>query len=128
MLKYVAGAILATALATSAQADGVRIKTRLDHLSGTTFVLVVNYLPYEILSITCDQWKMLGVKSWKGQNDFTIPAGPSVAIMDSNKFDGYCVKEGSIRAHTDEGDFVGKLDGESGNWRASTKLTFDLPK
>ena len=100
------------------------IKTRLDHLSGTTLILVISYLPSEITSITCEKWTMLGVGSWKHQNDFTIPAGPSVAIMDVNGFDGYCKDPGSIKAHTDDGDFVGVLDRGDGNWNASTKLTF----
>ncbi|SHG87243.1 hypothetical protein [Bradyrhizobium erythrophlei] len=101
-----------------------QIKTRLDHLSGTQWVVVLSYLPSEITSITCDSWTMLGIGSWKHQNDFTIPAGPSVAIMDANKFDGYCKTKGSIVAHTDDGDFVGVLDRGDGNWDASTKLTF----
>ena len=103
------------------------LKTRLDHLSGTQWVLVVSYLPSEITSITCEKWTMLGVGSWKHQNDFTIPAGPSVAIMDANKFQGYCKGAGSIIAHTDDGDFIGVLDRGPGNWEASTKLTF-LPQ
>ena len=100
------------------------IKTRLDHLSGTQWVLVVSYLPVEITSITCDAWTMLGVGSWKNQNNFTIPSGPAIAVMDANKFDGYCKTQGSIVAHTDDGDFVGVLDRGQGNWSASTKLTF----
>jgi hypothetical protein len=39
------------------------IKTRLDHLSGTQWVLVVSYLHSEITSITCDTWTMLGINS-----------------------------------------------------------------
>jgi hypothetical protein len=101
-----------------------KIKTRTDHLSGTQWVLVVSYLSSEITSITCDKWTMLGINSWKHQNDFTIPAGPAVAIMNSNKFDGYCKGEDSIKAHTDDGDFVGVLDRGAGNWTDSTKLTF----
>ena len=100
------------------------IKTRLDHLSGTQWVVVVSYLPSEITSITCEAWTMLGINSWKHQNDFTIPAGPSIAVMDSSKFNGYCKGVGSIIAHTDDGDFVGTLDRGAGNWDASTKLTF----
>jgi hypothetical protein len=107
----------------AAQPNGT-IKTRLDHLSGTPYVLVISYLPSEITSITCDQWTMLGVGSWKHQNDFTIPAGPAIAIMDSNGFNGYCQKADSIKAHTDDGDFVGVLDRGAGSWDASTKLTF----
>ena len=113
------------AFAQSAGApQSYKIKTRTDHLSGTQWVLVVSYLQSEITSITCDKWTMLGVNSWKHQNDFTIPAGPAVAIMDANKFDGYCKEEGSIKAHTDDGDFVGVLDRGNGNWKDSTKLTF----
>lgn len=100
------------------------IKTRTDHLSNTRWVLVVSYLPSEITSITCDKWTMLGVGSYKHQNDFTLPAGPTVAVMDANSFDGYCKAPGSIRAHTDDGDFVGVLDRGDGNWSDSTKLTF----
>jgi hypothetical protein len=114
--------------AVYAQAESPKpfqIKTRLDHLSGTQWVVVMNYLPSEITSITCDAWTMLGVGSWKHQNDFTIPAGPSVAVMDANKFNGYCKTHGSIIAHTDDGDFVGLLDRGDGNWDASTKLTFN---
>jgi hypothetical protein len=102
----------------------LQIKTRLDHLSGTQWVVVMNYLPSEITSITCDSWTMLGVDSWKHHNDFTIPAGPSIAIMDADKFQGYCKDAGSIVGHTDDGDFVGTLDRGAGNWNASTKLTF----
>jgi hypothetical protein len=60
----------------------------------------------------------------KHHNDFTIPAGPAVAVMDADKFQGYCKSAGSIVAHTDDGDFVGVLDRGAGNWEASTKLTF----
>jgi len=113
----------------SAFADSsFKIKTRTDHLSGTPLVLVVSYLPEEITSITCDKWTMLGINSWKHQNEFTIPAGPSVAIMNSSGFDGYCKQAGSIRAHTDDGDFVGVLDRGDGNWQDSTKLTFAAPR
>jgi hypothetical protein len=108
----------------AAQNKPFQLKTRLDHLSGTQWVVVVNYLPSEITSITCETWTMLGIGSWKHQNDFTIPAGPSIAVMDANKFDGYCKGKGSIVAHTDDGDFVGVLDRGDGNWDASTKLTF----
>ena len=123
-------AAFAAVSATSALADNVRVKTRLNHLSGTTFVLVVSTLPDEITSITCDKWVMLGVNSWHDQNNFTIPAaGPnavSLAILDANKFDGYCKEANSIQAHTDSGDFVGVLDSGPGNWTASTKLTFSV--
>lgn len=100
------------------------IKTRLDHLSDTKYVLVVSYLPAEITTITCQKWAMLGISSYKNQNNFTIPAGPSVAIMVTSGFDGYCKEHGSIVAHTDAGDFVGVLDRGDGNWTNSTKLTF----
>jgi hypothetical protein len=102
----------------------VQIKTRLDHFSGTQWVLVLSYLPSEITSITCQTWTMLGINSWKHHNDFTIPAGPSVAVLDADKFQGYCKEPGSIVAHTDDGDYVGVLDRGDGNWNASTKLTF----
>jgi len=114
----------AAPVAAEAPHGQLAIKTRLDHLSGTTLVLVISYLPSEITSITCDQWTMLGVGSWKHQNDFTIPAGPSIAVMDAAHFNGYCKNPGSIKAHTDDGDFVGVLDRGDGNWEASTKLTF----
>jgi len=39
------------------------IKTRLDHLSGTQWIAVVSYVPYEITSITCEKWTMLGIDS-----------------------------------------------------------------
>jgi hypothetical protein len=123
-----AAVLLVLGGATPAGAEGPHaagaIKTRLDHLSGTTYVLVISYLPSEITSITCDKWTMLGVGSWKHQNDFTIPAGPSIAVMDAKSFNGYCKEPGSIKAHTDDGDFVGVLDRGDGNWEASTKLTF----
>jgi hypothetical protein len=125
MMKNVIGLALVMGLASSAMAaDAVKIKTRLDHLSGTQYVVVVSYLPSEITSITCDSWTMLGVGSWKDQNNFTIPSGPSIAVMNANKFNGYCKSAGSIKAHTDDGDFVGILDRGDGNWDASTKLTF----
>ena len=101
-----------------------QIKTRLDHLSGTTWVLVISYLPAEITSITCEKWTMLGIGSYKDHNNFTIPSGPAVALMDASKFDGYCAAKGSIIAHTDDGDAVGVLDRGDGNWKDSTKLTF----
>ena len=100
------------------------IKTRLDHFRGTDYVLVISYLPEEITSITCEEWVMLGVKSWNDQNNFTIPSGPAVAVMNSHKFNGYCKTLGSIVAHTDDGDYLGVLDAGPGNWTASTKLTF----
>ena len=55
------------------------IRTRLDHLSGTPLIAVISLLPSEITSITCESWTMLGINSWKHQNDFTIPPGPAVA-------------------------------------------------
>lgn len=113
-----------TAQTTAVVGKATTIKTRLDHLSGTQWLLVISYLPSEIVSITCENWTMLGINSWHHQNDFTIPAGPSVTIMDTNKFNGYCKDVGSIVAHTDDGDFVGTLDRGPGNWDASTKLTF----
>jgi len=113
------------AMSAPAFAQEVKIKTRLDHLSGTQWVLVVSTLPAEIESITCERWTMLGVNSWKHHNDFTIPVGPSVAILDADKFDGYCKTENSIVAHTDDGDYVGFLDNGAGNWDASTKLVFN---
>jgi hypothetical protein len=126
-LGFVAAAMMlgAALLAPASAADHVKIKTRLDHLAGTPYVVVMNYTGSEITSITCDTWTMLGIGSWKHQNDFTIPAGPSIAIMDATKFDGYCKQHGSIIAHTDDGDFVGSLDRGDGNWNASTKLTFE---
>lgn len=120
----VSGFGLASVATVDAQQQPLLLKTRVDLLSGTPYVLVVSYVPHEITSVTCDQWTMLGVNSWKGQNNFTIPAGPSVAIMNANKFDGYCKGAGSIRAHTDGGDYVGQLDRGEGNWSGSTKLTF----
>lgn len=124
--RVLAAALALGCLVTSgvAQTDQKTIKTRLDHLGGTRFVLVVSYLPAEITSITCEKWTMMGIKSWDDQNNFTIPAGPSVAVMDTHKFDGYCQQAGSIVAHTDEGDFHGVLDRGQGNWQDSTKLTF----
>ncbi len=101
-----------------------QIKTRLDHLSGTQWVVVISYLPAEITSITCDSWTMLGINSWKHHNDFTIPSGPAIAVLDADKFQGYCTTVGSIIAHTDDGDYVGTLDRGAGNWDGSTKLTF----
>jgi hypothetical protein len=128
MFKHIFLSSMAVALAVvPASAGGVKIKTRLEHLSGTQWVLVVSYLPSEITSVTCDSWTMLGINSWKHQNEFTIPPGPAVAIMDSNKFNGYCTKPDSIKAHTDDGDFVGSLDRGAGNWTDSTKLTFGAP-
>lgn len=122
-LMLSAAAIMMPAV-SHAQNKPLQIKTRLDHLSGTQWVVILSYLPSEITSITCDSWTMLGIGSWKGHNDFTIPAGPSIAVMDASKFNGYCTKPGSIIAHTDDGDFTGTLDRGDGNWDASTKLTF----
>jgi hypothetical protein len=122
---FAALALTMVAFTPALAADKITpIKTRLDHLSGSQWVVVLSYIPAEITSITCDKWTMLGVGSWKHQNDFTIPAGPSVAVMDANKFNGYCKTAGSIIAHTDDGDVVGVLDRGDGNWEASTKLTF----
>lgn len=131
MRKLFALLALALALAMSIPAYAQTphkgaIKTRLDHLSGTPYVLVVSYLPEEITSITCEKWVMLGVNSWKDQNNFTIPTGPAVAIINTNGFDGYCKDAGSIVAHTDDGDYVGTLDRGDGNWTDSTKLTFNV--
>jgi len=129
MKKVICGVLLAASLAIGsvpayAQTKPLNIKTRLDHFQGTQWVLVISYLPSEIVSITCEKWTMLGIKSYKDQNNFTIPAGPSIAVMNANKFDGYCAQANSIVAHTDDGDFVGILDGGAGNWNASTKLVF----
>jgi len=113
-----------------AQAPMGQIKTRLDLLSGTPYVVVISTLPSEITSITCDSWIMLGVNSYKHHNDFTIPGtnhGVAIAVMNADKFDGYCKGPDSIKAHTDDGDFTGYLDRGAGNWNASTKLTFSLP-
>lgn len=123
----ISAAALLCLMGASASAEQ-KIKTRTDHLSGSQWVLVISYLPAEITSITCDQWTMLGVNSWKHQNDFTVPSGPAVAVMDANKFDGYCKVADSIKAHTDDGDYVGVLDRGAGNWKDSTKLTFSVPK
>lgn len=123
----IAGLVVVGLIAVAASAEAqnrVVLKTRVDLLSGTPFVLVVSFVPSEITSVTCGQWTMLGVNSWKGHNNFTIPGGPAVAIMNADKFDGYCKEPGSIVAHTDNGDFVGHLDRGEGNWSASTKLTF----
>jgi len=120
-----AAAALATALAMASPAMGHEtIKSRLDHFSGTQWVLVVSYLDVEITSITCERWTMLGIHSWHDQNNFTIPAGPAVAVLNADGFDGYCAKPGSIVAHTDTGEFPGTLDRGDGNWKDSTRLTF----
>ena len=137
MKKLLLAAVFAAAVITPVYAQGpgdedgpgvkrkpLMIKTRLEHLSGTPYVVVISLLKSEITSITCDKWEMLGIGSWKHQNDFTIPPGPSVAIMDADHFQGYCAQRGSILAHTDDGDFVGTLDRGDGNWKDSTKLTF----
>jgi len=124
MKKKTALLVAALSLAAVPATAQTTIKARTDHLSGTQWVLVLSYLPSEITSITCETWTMLGINSWKHQNDFTIPAGPAVAIMDASKFNGYCKGQGSIVAHTDDGDAVGTLDRGPGNWDASTKLTF----
>jgi hypothetical protein len=128
-VAYVAAMIAAgAAIAGDVQANGIKVKTRLEHLSGTPLVIVVSTIPSEITSITCDKWVMLGVGSWKQQNEFTIPSagnGVAIAAMNANKFDGYCSKPGSIIGHTDDGDFVGHLDKGDGNWKDSTKLTFE---
>jgi hypothetical protein len=125
---FVAGLLMtATVAVTPAAAQSSKeatIKTRLDHFSGSKYVLVVSYLPSEITSITCEKWTMLGINSYKGQNNFSIPTGPAIAVMDSSGFDGYCKDAGSIIAHTDDGDFVGALDRGPGNWTDSTKVTF----
>ena len=133
-MKKLLIAVLALALtASSAFAEGNKVKTRLDHLSGTTLVLVISYLPTEIVWIGCDKWKLLGTNSYDHQNDFTIPAAnngtfASLAILDSKGFEGYCATEGSLKAHTDDGNFIGVLDGGLGNWKDSTTLTFSPAK
>lgn len=123
------GALTISGAAFAEQPTHPMLKTRLDHFSGTNFVLVVSYLHSEITSVTCERWAMLGIDSWKGQNNFTIPAAnpnsASVAVMNAKGFEGYCKGAGSIVAHTDEGDYVGKLDRGPGNWKESTKLTID---
>ena len=124
ILQYSALALALTIPTAMAQTT-TRIKTRLDHLSGTNWVLVLSTLPSEITSITCESWTMLGVGSYKHHNDFTIPPGPAIAVMDASSFDGYCKDPRSIIAHTDDGDFIGHLDRGPGNWDASTTLTFE---
>jgi len=130
-MKYLSTIALVACLISTPAVAGVKVKTRLDHLAGTPLVLVISTIPEEITSVTCDDWKMMGMGSWKDHNTFTIPAAPkdgvSIAILDASKFDGYCKTEGSIKAHTDEGDYVGHLDGGPGKWSSSTKLTFDKP-
>ena len=135
MRKFLLCSAMVLALGSGAQAQSnpgtagaskpATIKIRADHLSGTRWVLVVSYLSSEITSVTCDRWTMLGINSYSHQNDFTVPAGPAVAVMDAKGFDGYCKAAGSIRAHTDDGDFVGTLDRGEGDWSNSTKLTFN---
>ena len=120
---------LAATTATPALAESAKIKTRLDKFSGTPFVLVISSLPVEITTITCDSYTLVGVQSWHGQNNLTIPAADhgavaAVAVIDASHYQGYCAKEGSIVAHTDDGDFIGHLDRGAGNWNGSTKLTF----
>lgn len=128
MKKLLLAAVAALTLTTAGHAASINVKTRLDHLSGTTLVVVISNIPSEITSITCESWTMLGMNSWKGQNNFSIPAaaanGYAIAIMDAKGFDGYCKQANSIVAHTDDGDFVGTLDRGPGSWSASTKLTF----
>ena len=129
--KIPAVAVASALMISSAFADGGdKIKTRLNHFTGTKYVLVISYLPDEITSISCDSWSMLGLDSWKGHNNFTIPAVnngaiAAVGVLDASGFDGYCKNQDSIVAHTDSGDFVGHLDRGAGNWSASTKLIFN---
>lgn len=129
MRKLLLSAAALAVLSTAAFAEPIHVKARLDNLAGTPIVIVISSLPDEITSITCDRWNMLGVGSWKKQNEFTIPAagrgGISIAAMNANKFEGYCKTPGSIIGHTDSGDFVGHLDRGDGNWKESTKLTFE---
>ncbi len=121
---------MGAALVSSARAQSAAtIKTRLDHLSGTPYILVVSYLGAEITTITCDKWAVLGVESYKKSNPFTIPAGPAIGILTvDSSFNGYCKTPGSLVAHTDLGDFPGTLDRGPGNWTTSTKLTFGTPR
>lgn len=130
-MKRLASLLVATMLCTVAiptvhaqTARPTTIKSRLDNLSGTKFVVVISYLPDEITSITCESWTMLGQHSYKNHNNFTIPAGVSIGVLDAEGFNGYCMSANSIIAHTDSGDYVGTLDRGPGNWNASTKLTF----
>ena len=130
-MKIVPVAVASALMISSAFADTNNhvIKTRLDKLSGTPLVLVISFLPSEITSITCDEYTLVGLQSWSNQNNLTIPAADhgavaAVAIIDASHYQGYCAKEGSIVAHTDDGDFVGHLDRGAGNWKGSTKLTF----
>lgn len=110
--------------------ENISVKTRLNHLKGTPLVLIISQIPDEITSITCQDWVMMGSGSWKGHNEFTIPAagkptGISIGVLDASKFDGYCKGPNDVIGHTDSGDHVGHLDGGPGNWSGSTKLTFD---
>jgi hypothetical protein len=123
VLAAVGGALLAGTAMAQTPGPKCSIKTRLDHFSGTHNILVVSCVPDEITSITCEKWTMLGINSWHNQNDFTIPAGLAVTVMNANGFEGYCSKPDSIVAHTDSGDYVGVLDRGAGNWNESTKLT-----
>ena len=134
-----AATVILLSFATPSQAQAPTaiptVKARLEHLSGTSMILIISTLSSEIVSITCDKWTMLGIKSYKGQNEFTIPAagsagvpGVAVALMESKGFDGYCKNPDSIKAHTDDGDFIGTLDRGAGNWTESTKLTFSAAR
>jgi hypothetical protein len=126
-IGFIATVALVCLSSTLAFADSVKVKTRLDHLSGTPLIAVISTVPAEITSITCRSWEMLGTSSWKNHNNFTVPAANpvSVAIMDASGFNGYCQDPKSIVAHTDDGDYIGVLDRGPGNWKDSTKLTID---
>ena len=112
MKRYLTAIALTSVLLTSAVADSkenIKVKTRLDHLKGTPYVLVISQIPDEITSITCEKWTMMGQSSWKGHNNFTIPGagkplGVSIGVLDASGFDGYCKGQNDIQAHTDEGD------------------------
>lgn len=129
MRKTLTAALVLALTATSAFAEGAKIKTRLDKLSGTPLVLVISYLPTEITKITCDEYTLAGLQSWSDQNNLTIPAADkgavaAVALIDASSYEGWCAEEGSIVAHTDDGNFVGHLDVKGGKWKAATTLTF----
>jgi hypothetical protein len=119
------GATFGPIAAAQAQNAPATLKVRASHLSGTPLVLVLSDLPDEITSVSCQEWTMLGPDSWKHHNDFTIPKGPAVAVMNADKFQGYCKGAQDIVAHTDSGDYFGYLDKGAGNWDASTTLTFN---
>jgi hypothetical protein len=99
------------------------------NLKNTVYVVFHNTTGFPVKSISCETWIMVSSTgtSYKNHNDVRSGGIPpnGIYIINSDKFQGYCVKAGDIVIHTSHGDFVGDLDGGAGNWNDSTELSVE---